>query len=63
MSFLVFEIYNLHRNAEYVITVKREALAKELCLIQPAYVYKPVIVAENIGEARVLIKERYDNDE
>ena len=60
MSFLLFEIYDLNRNAEYVITVKSEGIAKELCLIRPSYVYKPVIVAENIGEARVLIKERYD---
>ena len=59
---LVYEIYDLHRNAEYVLTVKTEEIAKELCLLRQSYVYKPVNVAEDISQARVLIKERYENE-
>ena len=55
MTELVYGIYNI-TTSEKVILIDSKEHAHELCLLEKDYVYKPLIVAENVSEAKILIR-------
>ena len=54
MTTLVYGIYDITRRNTYVMTVESKEVAHELCLLEPNYAFKPIIVAESVTEAKVL---------
>jgi hypothetical protein len=60
MTCLVYGIYDVSRRNTYVYTVKSKEVAHELCLLEKNYAFKPIVVAESVDEARVLIRNNGD---
>lgn len=56
MTKLVYEIYNIKEMNERVIIVGSIETAKELCLVDNRYAFKPIVVATSVSEAKVLIR-------
>ena len=60
MTTLVYGIYDISRRNTYVMTVESKEVAHELCLLEPNYAFKPIIVATSVSEAQVLISNNGD---
>lgn len=56
MTCLVYEVFDLDNECERVMIVRKEDTARELCLHEN-YVYRPVIVAMDFGEASLFVRQ------
>ena len=56
MTCLVYEVFDLDNENKRVMIVKEEGTARELCLHEN-YVYRPVIVATDFGEASFFVRQ------
>lgn len=53
---LVYEIVNNH--GRRLIYVKKESIARELCLVDMELAYRPLYVAEDLGGAKIDLREK-----